>query len=54
MEITMKIWLTRHGQTNLNKNHLMQGRTDEPLNEKGILQAQKARCALGNITFDAV
>ncbi|WP_026504950.1 histidine phosphatase family protein [Butyrivibrio sp. NC3005] len=50
----MKIWLTRHGQTNLNKNHLMQGRTDEPLNEKGILQAQKARCALGNITFDAV
>lgn len=39
----MKIWITRHGQTALNKQKLMQGLTDEPLNETGIQQAKKAR-----------
>lgn len=51
---TMRIWLTRHGQTNLNKNKLMQGLTDEPLNEVGIAQAKAARERIGDITFDAV
>ena len=50
----MKIWVTRHGQTNLNRQKLMQGRTDEPLNEKGIRQAMEARKTIGDITFDAV
>lgn len=50
----MKIWLTRHGQTNLNKQKLMQGRTDEPLNENGISQAKQARENIGNVKFDAV
>lgn len=50
----MKIWITRHGQTNLNKQKLMQGLTDEPLNERGIEQAKQAREAIGDITFDAV
>lgn len=50
----MKIWITRHGQTNLNKQKLMQGLTDEPLNDVGILQAEKAREKIGNIKFDAV
>lgn len=50
----MKIWVTRHGQTNLNKRKLMQGRTDEPLNKEGIRQAMAARKEIGNITFDAV
>ncbi|MBB5182765.1 histidine phosphatase family protein [Catenisphaera adipataccumulans] len=50
----MKIWLTRHGQTNLNKKHLMQGKTDEPLNETGRKQAAEARQKIGNIHFDAV
>lgn len=50
----MKIWITRHGQTNLNLAHLMQGLTDEPLNETGIAQARKARKQIGDIRFDAV
>ena len=54
----MKIWITRHGQTNLNRAHLMQGRTDEPLNSTGISQAQAMRSLLlaeyGGLRFDAV
>ena len=50
----MKIWLTRHGQTNLNKRKLMQGLTDEPLNEVGIAQAKAARETIADVTFDAV
>ena len=50
----MRIWVTRHGQTRLNRARLMQGLTDEPLNETGIRQATDARSKIGNITFDAV
>lgn len=50
----MKIYLTRHGQTDLNKAHLMQGRTDAPLNAHGIHQAQEAAEKLRGIHFDAV
>lgn len=50
----MKIWLTRHGQTNLNKAKLMQGRTDEPLNERGREQATHVRDIIGGVKFDAV
>ncbi len=50
----MKIWIARHGQTNLNKQKLMQGRTDEPLNETGIAQAKNRRGQIGDIKFDAV
>jgi len=50
----MNIYLTRHGQTKLNKKKLMQGRTDEPLNEIGELQAKEAHGTVKDITFDAV
>ncbi len=50
----MKIWITRHGQTNLNLKKLMQGLTDEPLNDTGIAQAEAARQSIGAIHFDAV
>lgn len=50
----MKIYLTRHGQTNLNKQKLMQGRTDEPLNEVGIEQAKHMHEIVQDVHFDAV
>lgn len=50
----MKIWVTRHGQTKLNKKKLMQGLTDEPLNETGKSQARKAGERIGDVKFDAV
>ncbi len=50
----MEIWLTRHGQTRLNKEKRMQGLTDEPLNETGLAQAREKRAKIGNVTFDAV
>ena len=50
----MKIYLTRHGQTDYNKKRMMQGRSDIPLNEVGIAQATERRKQLGDIKFDAV
>ena len=50
----MKIYLTRHGQTDYNKKRMMQGRSDIPLNDIGIAQATERRKQLGNIKFDAV
>lgn len=50
----MKIWITRHGQTRLNKQKLMQGLTDEPLNERGREQAREAGAGIKGVKFDAV
>jgi len=37
-----RIYIIRHGQTDLNKKRVLQGRVDEPLNEDGIRQAEAA------------
>lgn len=50
----MNIYITRHGQTDMNKKHLMCGRTDVPLNETGRRQAAAARERIGGLHFDAV
>ena len=50
----MNIYITRHGQTDLNKAHLMQGRTDAPLNAHGRQQAAEAAQQVKGIHFDAV
>lgn len=36
------IYIIRHGQTELNKKQILQGRVNEPLNEDGIRQAESA------------
>ena len=50
----MKIWIARHGQTDLNHEKRMQGLTDCPLNETGIRQARQSRENIGDVHFDAV
>ena len=51
---SMKIWIARHGQTDLNHAKRMQGRTDCPLNKRGIAQAKQSRKNIGDVHFDAV
>lgn len=40
------IYVIRHGQTALNSAHALQGRSDQPLNEKGFEQARAAALRL--------
>ena len=45
-----KIYIIRHGQTEMNSRKLLQGRTDLPLNSEGIVQAAKtARTSLQQV-----
>lgn len=50
------IYLIRHGQTVLNKAGALQGRSDQPLNEVGIAQAQAAAAKLAErgVSFEHV
>lgn len=50
----MNIWVTRHGQTDLNLKNLMQGRVNAPLNDTGRQQAKEAREKVSSVKFDAV
>ncbi len=48
----MKIYLARHGETDWNLKRTVQGRTDVPLNETGLQQAEELRKTLEKIEFD--
>ena len=48
------IYIIRHGQTELNNKQVLQGRSNYPLNEKGIAQAREAAERLRFVTFSRV
>lgn len=50
----MKVYLIRHGETDLNKCKVLQGRSDTELNDYGILLAEKTAEGLADVAFDAV
>lgn len=50
----MKLLLTRHGETDWNKENRVLGRTDIPLNEAGRNQAMRLRERLRGVSIDAV
>ncbi len=37
----MKVYVVRHGETEYNKNNVLQGMSNSPLTEKGLFHAQK-------------
>ena len=50
------IYIIRHGLTELNKRHVLQGRSDHPLNGQGIAQAKETASRLRErgVIFDRV
>lgn len=48
------IYIIRHGQTEHNQAHRLQGQSDHPLNETGRQQARQARESLEGISFQTV
>lgn len=50
----MKMYFLRHGETDGNKEKILQGRIDNPLNENGKSQAMNARNEIDEIVFDDV
>ena len=52
--INRMLYIMRHGKTDWNVQHKLQGRTDIPLNENGIAMAKKAaEEEAKNTVFDA-
>jgi len=54
VQFMLKIFLVRHGETNHNKNKIIQGQLDTVLSAKGRLQAKALSEYFKNIKFDAI
>ena len=50
----MKLYIVRHGETQWNKRHILQGQLDSPLTETGVGGAKKIKEALEPINFKTV
>ena len=48
------IYIIRHGKTELNKSNVLQGRSNYPLNDEGIRQAEETAKLLESVEFDHV
>ncbi|MBQ9045922.1 MAG: histidine phosphatase family protein [Oscillospiraceae bacterium] len=48
------LYIIRHGKTEWNRAHILQGHRDHPLNEEGVAQARAAAEALRGVTFTHV
>ena len=48
------LYIIRHGQTEMNSRHVLQGRSDFALNEAGLAQAREAAARLRGVRFDRV
>ena len=46
------LYIMRHGKTDWNEKHKLQGRVDIPLNEEGRIMAENAGKMYGDINFD--
>eukprot|EP00095_Tigriopus_kingsejongensis_P010896 maker-scaffold348_size200312-snap-gene-0.25 protein:Tk10896 transcript:maker-scaffold348_size200312-snap-gene-0.25-mRNA-1 annotation:"probable fructose- -bisphosphatase tigar-like" len=49
----VKLVIVRHGETAFNRQHIIQGHLDVPLNDNGRIQAFSASLALKQVEFDA-
>lgn len=50
----IELWLVRHGQTDWNRRHLLQGWVDIPLNQRGERQARELAGSLRRRSFTGV
>lgn len=52
--MTTELYLVRHGETDWNRQHRIQGLTDIPLNETGRAQARETGRLLSRRSFDGI
>lgn len=52
--VFLRLYLVRHGQTDMNKNNMFYGWTDADINETGLRQAENLRDFFQNVPLDAI